>query len=45
LARYVEGAVNIHYRSPVMQELLNEPIPEEELRRRQEEQMRDFYRK
>ncbi len=39
---YDEGEVNIHYRTPTRSER-KEDIPEEELRKRQEEQMRDFY--
>merc|ERR1711981_1013495 len=40
--RYNEGEVNIHYKTPVRQEA-KEFIPEDELRRRQEDQMRKFY--
>jgi len=40
--RYNEGEVNIHYKTPVRQEA-KEYIPEDELRRRQEDQMRTFY--
>jgi hypothetical protein len=40
--RYAEGDVNIHFKSPVRREE-KEVIPEEELRKRQEEQMKRFY--
>merc|ERR1719210_975766 len=40
--RYNEGEVNIHYKTPVRQEA-KEFIPEDDLRRRQEDQMRKFY--
>ena len=36
--------MNIHYRSPIRAEE-RDPIPEDELRARQEDQMRQFYRK
>jgi sorbin and SH3 domain containing protein 1 len=36
--------VNIHYRSPVRHEQ-KDSLPEDELRKRQEGQMREFYRK
>ena len=40
--RYNEGEVNIHYKTPVRREE-KEFIPEDELRKRQEDQMRKFY--
>ena len=40
--RYREGEVNIHYKSPIVIEE-KEVIPEEELRKRQEDQMKKFY--
>lgn len=40
--RYTEGEVNIHYKSPIRREE-KECIPEEELRKRQEDQMKRFY--
>ncbi len=40
--RYQESEVNIHYRSPIRHEQ-KESVPEEELRKRQEAQMRQFY--
>ena len=42
VSRYAESEVNIHYRAPIRAEV-REPIPEEEMKRRQEEQMRQFY--
>lgn len=36
--------MNIHYKSPIRHEQ-KEFVPEEELRRRQEDQMREFYRR
>lgn len=42
-SRYAEGGVNLHgWRTPISLEE-KEPIPEEELRLRQEEQMKKFY--
>ncbi|XP_055687270.1 uncharacterized protein LOC129792352 isoform X26 [Lutzomyia longipalpis] len=40
--RYVETDVNIHYRSPIRYEF-KDPIPEEELARRQAETMKKLY--
>lgn len=40
--KYNEGEVNIHYKTPVRREE-KEFIPEDELRKRQEDQMRKFY--
>ena len=40
--RYAESEVNIHFRSPIRHEH-KDYVPEEELRMRQEEQMRKFY--
>jgi len=42
VSRYAESEVNIHYRAPIRAEV-RDPVPEEELKRRQEEQMRQFY--
>ncbi len=42
VARYAESEVNIHFRTPIRAEQ-KEAVPEEELRKRQEEQMRQFY--
>eukprot|EP00094_Tigriopus_californicus_P010751 TCALIF_10369-PA protein Name:"Similar to Sorbs1 Sorbin and SH3 domain-containing protein 1 (Mus musculus)" AED:0.03 eAED:0.03 QI:291/1/1/1/0.71/0.86/15/536/1039 len=40
--KYSEGEVNIHFKSPVRHD--QKPyVPEEELRRRQEKQMKEFY--
>ncbi len=36
--RYMEGEVNIHYRSPIRREE-KEFVPEDELRKRQEDQV------
>jgi len=41
-AKYNEGEVNIHYKTPIRREE-KEFIPEDELRKRQEDQMRKFY--
>ena len=41
-ARYNEGEVNIHYKTPVRQEA-KEFIPEDELRRRQEDQVKIYF--
>jgi len=43
--RYLESEVNIHYRSPIRAELLADNLTEEELRKRQEGQMKEFYKK
>jgi len=40
--KYNEGEVNIHYKTPIRREE-KEFIPEDELRKRQEDQMRKFY--
>ena len=40
--RYVSGEVNIHYRTPVRHDA-KPAVAEEELRRRQAAQMREFY--
>lgn len=42
VSRYAESEVNIHYRAPIRAEV-RDPVPEEELKRRQEAQMRQFY--
>merc|ERR1711935_787366 len=41
-AKYNEGEVNIHYKTPIRREE-KEFIPEDELRKQQEDQMRKFY--